>query len=241
MNADWISPEQKSLFRKKAIEEQNDAPLSLEYNGTGKVAERIRRIDDYRNSKNILVSLHPSLRQTCLNVLADQKKLLIPTPGLQKGFMLVSPTSVPPQKRKLAIRPIPNNPFGRKMPYEEPFQGLVDLIITEAFLLGRDGTRMGDGSGHLDIQCAILSSLGWLSPDVRVLAVADDRQIVPSVPVEKTDVRIHWIVTPTQVLAASHDEPFSCEISWEKLSKKQIRRNEALYFLNRRRLISLPH
>jgi 5-formyltetrahydrofolate cyclo-ligase len=199
-----------------------------------KAAERLRRtLPLYQKASSILVSLSPFLHQVKINTLADNKRLFIPTPGLQKGFNQINPKNVPVQKRKLAIQPFKDNPFHKKVPYDKPFTDPIELIITDALAVGMDGSRLGDGHGHLDLQCAILSNLGWLSPTVRVIAIVDESQIRSSLPMEETDIGVHWIVTAGQVLETQHTGSIHRDVVWEKLSRKSIRRNEALFFLYR--------
>lgn len=205
----------------------------LSANDAGRTAERLRSIPEYRDASMVLVSLHPSLRQAGLNVLADRKKLVLPTPGLQKGFVLIDPVTVPPPKRPMAVRPLLRNPFGTKLSYQESLVPPIDLIICEALFIGADGSRMGHGDGHLDLQFAILSTLGWLAATPRVIALVDDEQILPSVPVGPTDVGVHCIVTPHQVLRTGCTHLPRCGIIWEALNRKQVRRNEALFYLSR--------
>ena len=200
----------------------------------GKAAEKLRNIKAYQTAQNVLVSPAASLLQVRLNVLTDRKRLTMATPGLQKGFVLLEPEGIPFQKRSLAVRAGQDNPFAKKLAYDVPLKRPVDLIVTDALAISRDGSLLGDGHGHLDIQFAVLATLRWLHPQVRVLAIVQEEQILPSVPAEKTDVRAHWIVTPQEVYETARTDPPEAEVIWDKLDMKQIRRNDALFHLYKR-------
>jgi len=201
----------------------------------GKAAERLRHLPRYREAQSVMISPASSLYQVRLNALTDRKRLVMPTPGLHKGFVVVEPGFIPPRQRHSAVQPGPENPFATRMPYRELPGFLIDLIVTESLVVGRDGGRLGDGSGHLDLQCAILSSLGWLHPAFEVVGVVEDSRVVPSVPMKPGDVEIHWIVTPSRTERTPAAAPARVGIQWDRLSLKQIKRNDALFFLYRAR------
>lgn len=225
--------DEKTRFRQHMDSHYHGRLPFLSAKDAGRTAERLRSIPEYRDASMVLVSLHPGLRQAGLNVLADRKKLVLPTPGLQKGFVLIDPVTVPPPKRPMAVRPLLRNPFGTKLSYQESLVPPIDLLICEALFIGADGTRLGDGDGHLDLQYAILAALGWMAAAPRVIALVDDEQILPSVPVAQTDVGVHCIVTPRQVLRTGCTQLPRCGIVWAALNRKQMRRNEALFYLSR--------
>ncbi len=202
--------------------------------GWGKAAERLRRVDAYASASTVMASPLPLLRQVRLNILTDRKFLILPTPQLQKGFGLLDPAKIPPPKRSFAVGNNPGNDFAGKIPYQGEPKVSIDLIVTDALAVGTNGTRLGDGRGFLDLQYAILEALGWLAPKVEVAAVVEEMQICEDLPMEEGDVRVHWIVTPSRVLPTSWKGLASSRIFWEKLTPRDIKRNDALFFLNRR-------
>ncbi len=202
----------------------------------GKAAEKLRRLPVYKSARIIMASPALALRQVRINILADRKRLVMPTAGVQKGFVRVDPEGIPLAKRVFAAQMDPRNPFAAKIPYGKPLKHPIDLILTEALGVAEDGSRIGEGEGHLDLQYAILLSMGWLSPTVQIAAVVEEQQIHPTaLPMEPTDVAVHWIVTPQRAFQTSLTGTPAPDILWERLSPKQVRRNDALFFLNRNR------
>ena len=200
----------------------------------GKAAENLRRIAPYMQARTVLVSLHPALRQVCLNVLQDRKRLILPTPGLQKGFVLLDPAAIPPPKRHLAIRFKWKESSLSKIPYDKPLVEPIDMIVAESLAVTPDGKRIGDGRGFLDLQAAIVQILGWAHPAMQIVSLVQEDSIVESLPVEETDVGADWIVTPRRAWETSRPAPAARRIVWEKLDAKAIRRNDALYNLHRK-------
>lgn len=197
----------------------------------GKTAENVRRLPPYQKARTVLVSPHNALLQVRLNVLTDRKRLVVPTPGMQKGFLLFTPEAVPFARRHSIARLLPPPPFAVKLPFDKPLIPPIDCLITDLLAVGRDGTTLGTGQGHLDLQAVILQTLGWLTPDAAIVATVLDDQVLPSIPQEPTDVCAHWIVTPRNRSQTPCNGLPHGEIVWPLLNAKQIRRHSALFFL----------
>lgn len=200
----------------------------------GRTAERIRKLTAYRKALCVLCSPARELQQVRLNTLADGKKLLLPTPFLQKGFLFLDPRGISPSKRLKAVQPHPGNPFAARPPYHKPLAPPVDLIVSDAVAAARDGSLLGDGRGHLDLQVAALRELRWLHPGVQIVVVLGDDSVLEALPVEAYDVRAHWIVTPSAAVRTSCSEPPDATILWERLDRKTVRRNDVLFHLRGR-------
>ncbi len=231
----------KERLRQEAFDRCEERPAEERRDGWGKAAERLRRIDSYRTARTVLAPPVASLFQVRLNVLTDRKRLVMPSPGLQKGFLLVDPGRVPLKDRIQAVQPGPRNSYAAKIPYasvkgpsgDAPARTTaINMIITEAVAVGMDGSCLGDGQGHLDLQYAILGTLGWVDERVQIAALVEECRVRESVPMEPTDVGIHWIVTPERVLRTSCTALPSTGIVWSMLTRKQIKRNDALFHLH---------
>ena len=232
MESEETAKSPKELFRERFAADRTDRSLTQE--DWGKAAENLRRISPYAGARNVLVSPNPVLRQACLNLLNDRKRLYLPTPGLQHGFVRIDPEVIPPRKRRLAIQLKIKDPSLGKIPYDVPLEEPIDMIVTESLAVTHDGRRMGDGQGFLDLQATILHALGWADSAMRVVTLVREDQLVDSLPTENTDVGVHWIVTPKQALETHYHAPPRREILWERLSVKTIRRNDALFHLYRK-------
>ena len=79
----------------------------------------------------------------------------------------------------------------------EPLQGEIvedrdiDAVLVPGIAFDRHGHRLGFGGGWYDrmlVRCR---------PDALFCAIAFKEQIVPEVPAEPHDIRVHWIATPS--------------------------------------------
>jgi len=210
-------------------------PLSAP-RATGRLAERLRRTPWYRERRVFFVSLSPLLHQVRINVLADGKTLLMPSPSLRQGFLVFPARSVPFGKIPQAVTPKGAVRFGRRLTGGELRQWPVAVAVAEALLVDRRGVRLGAGDGFFDLALGILAAWQGLSEDLVTVAclAAADRLIDGPLPAEPFDV-------PVQV-AASHEgvvaldvAPPSPRIWWEYLDRRRIRRIDPLWKLWRDR------
>lgn len=78
----------------------------------------------------------------------------------------------------------------------------VDLILLPAISVGRDGSRMGKGAGYYDRALADIHTAvaaGNLAAAPVLAAIVYSSELVDIVPTESHDVRMDWVVTPTEL------------------------------------------
>jgi len=229
---------QKERIREELL--QTEAFTDTSQPRWGKAAERLRRLPCYRTARCLLIPPVQAFRQMALNALTDGKRLLLATPRLQNGFYLVDPAAVPPRKRPQAVVAHRSNPFARRVEYGLPRGPRVDLILTPSLAAARDGSRLGDGEGHLDIQAACLAELGWLQKGTRVVTVVAPFQIVPPLPMKSTDVGLHWVLTEEEAIRTGWNRPVQVPLLWPRLDRKTVRRNDVLFYLSGKRRQQKP-
>jgi|GEM_PF-1416721 len=224
-------PASKEDLRKAALQEMDLDP-GLQRNMGGKLAERLRRTSFYKKAGCVFVSPHPLLHQACLNVLTDRKLLILPGPQVQTGFHCLSPSAIPVPQRKGILRQLGGKKTTvPKIDYSKGPEKKIDLLLTMALTCGRDGSMVADGHGHFDLQYAILDTLEWLTSDALVAAFLGDDRFLRSAVTSTTDVPANQVLTPAQTLETSQKGRKRSSILWEELTEKQIRRNDALFFL----------
>jgi 5-formyltetrahydrofolate cyclo-ligase len=225
--------EQKQRLRRQWLE-TSGAPATSARAGWGRAAERLRKLSAYRDAAAVLASPTPALFQVRVNVLADRKLLVIPTPALEKGFLLVEGSSIPFPKLRSAAFPGRDNRFAELMDLSGSPHRRIELMAVEALAAGKNGGILGDGSGHLDLQYAVLGTLDRLDPGVQVAALVPPDRVLENVPAAPGDVPAHWIVTPEGIERTRAEELPPPAIDWERLSEKRIRRSDTLFQLRNR-------
>lgn len=85
--------------------------------------------------------------------------------------------------------------FNIPEPQTEPYKKPIDLILVPGVAFDREGNRLGRGGGYYD---KFLRS----QHHAVTIGVGYDFQIVDEVPIERNDIRVKYIITPTQTIEA---------------------------------------
>lgn len=197
----------------------------------GKIAERLRRLLVYRNASCVLVPPTAFFRQTAVNVLLDGKSLVFSSPKMHQGFYLVNPQRIPRPQRASAASFRSPNPWAHRIAHRAGEKVRVDVIVMPCLAASRNGGRLGDGSGLMDLQAACLGALGWLHARTAVVGVVPEAHLLDTIPMKSTDVFLHWIITEHRALQTTWHGQVQVPILWKMVDKKTLRRNDVLFFL----------
>jgi 5-formyltetrahydrofolate cyclo-ligase len=164
------------------------------FKGSEKTARRIRELADYKEARNILITPDSPQRKIRELALKDGKIVLMPTPKIKEGFLILDPKKIPRDKAAEAATIKGASKFGDK--------GLikVDLIVTGSVAVDLQGGRVGKGSGYADQEYAILKEHDLINETTKIITNVHDCQIVEKIPMEKHDIRADYIVTPERVI-----------------------------------------
>jgi 5-formyltetrahydrofolate cyclo-ligase len=163
--------------------------------GEGRAAERLRRTPEYRGAQVIFCAPDRSLLQVRINALHDGKSLIVATPGLRGGFVLLERGRLPFHRLAQVVSARGFQRHGRPLRLVgERFE--VDLLVTGALAVDDHGRRLGKGAGFFDLECALLAQAGWLSDRSIAAALVHEEQVVEAAPAGAHDVAVQLIVTP---------------------------------------------
>lgn len=171
-----------------------------DFEGSDRCIQRIRKLEAYRHAEVVFVTPDNCLELLREAAFADGKAVLATTYGIGRGFLLVRAEDVPMDQRPLAATLDGFERFARAVGPEDLAQlGPVTLLVTGASAVTTAGVRFGKGHGYFDLEWAMLGELGAVTPDVEVVAVVHDCQIVDAgaVPAHDHDALVDWIVTPS--------------------------------------------
>lgn len=176
---------------------------------------------EYREAKVIKVNPDAPQRRVRLRVLLDGKTLLMPSPRLRCGFLILNPSRI---RRELcgeasaiggAFR------YGRPCSLRELPQ--VDLIVAGSVAVSVDGVRVGKGGGYSELEYAVLREIGAAAEETPIFTTVHDVQVVGRVPQEPHDLTVDAIITPTRVVRVERSLRRPEGIFWEKIAPKQLR------------------
>jgi len=187
---------------------------------------------EFQNAKTVKVNPDSPQRQVRLEVLSHGKILLMPTPRLRSGFILLD-DNVPRDRVKLASSIRGAFTLGRKVLLDNV--PAIDLVVVGSVAVAQDGGRIGKGEGFSEMEYGILRELELVTESTPVITTVHESQIVASVPLEDHDIAVDYIVTPTRVLATGRLKPRPAGIIWSKVSPEMMERMPVLKELRERR------
>lgn len=195
----------KRLLREKIwkiMEEKHLAKFPLpcygripNFLGAEVAAERLRGLEEWRKAKVVFVNPDSPQRRVRENALKDGKTLIVASPRLKRGFILVNPDDVK-GKERLASTIKGCFKFGvETSDFPKP-----NLVVEGSVAVDTRGNRLGKGGGYGDVE---IKTLRRMFGDVLVVTTVHDIQVVEAVPFEEKDERVSVIVTPTRVIRVS--------------------------------------
>jgi len=188
--------------------------------GAERAAERILELEEYRDARVVKVSPDSPQKHVRYRCLLDGKILVMPTPRLSEGFLLLDPSRIPRGQLEYASTIRGAFIYGRKThPRDLP---RIDLIITGSVAATRNGLRLGKGGGYSELEYAILLEYDKIDPDITIATNIHDLQLVDRLPRDPYDLTLDIIATPTKLIKVQAVRERPRGIIWELLDREKI-------------------
>jgi 5-formyltetrahydrofolate cyclo-ligase len=161
-----------------------------------------------------VIMVNPDAAQMAVRQIAlhDGKRLLMATPRLRAGFVMLDPKIIKNHKGAATIRGALKN--GHKVDIRDV---KVDLIVEGSVAVDLKGGRVGKGGGFGDIEVAILTEIGAASDATPIVTTVHKLQIVESVPMSEHDILIDFIITPDRTIEVERGHRKPAGILWDLL------------------------
>ena len=229
--------EEKAKLRREVWDELLKAGAALpplpphgripNFKGAERAAELLASLPEWRNARVVKVNPDSPQRWVRLRALLEGKTLLMPTPRLREGFILLDPRRIPRRLFDKASTIRGAFEVGVKLPTIESLLSnirRVDLIVEGSVVVNEWGERLGKGEGYGELEYAILLELGIIEPEVVIATTVHDLQVTSRrIPQDPYDVPVDIIVTPTRVIRVERRESRPPGILWELLSEDKLR------------------
>lgn len=180
--------------------------------GSREAAMRLRSLPAYKSAKTIFVN--PDAAQLTVRELAlrDGKRLIMATPRLREGFIMLDPAEINDAGEAASIQGAFR--YGEKT----NVRGVkVDLIVEGSVAVDRKGGRVGKGGGFGDLEFAILHEAQSIMDNTPLVTTVHPLQIVEEVPMAEHDAPVDFIVTPDLIIKTTRAHPKPRGIIWELL------------------------
>lgn len=163
--------------------------------GANIAAEKLRQLEEWKRAKVIFVSPDSPQKKVRENALRDGKILIVASPKLKKGFIVLNPARTKGMEHFASTI---KGAFQLGLEVKLEHTPKPDLIVEGSVAVDFHGHRLGKGGGYGDLEIGFLKRMFGNIP---VATTVHDVQLVEKVPFdEKKDERISIIVTPTRVI-----------------------------------------
>jgi len=206
------------------------APKDITAADSGRLAERIRRLEGYRQCREIFIAPVESLWQARINALFDQKTLIMATGGLKQGFVRFKPNTIVFNQLAHAVSYKGMDKFGERLSTEALKELKIDLCLLDSEAVDQHGGRLGEGLGLTDLALAILQEQGAMAEGTRFISIAaENRRLAEDLPREAWDIALDGVVTLEETYYHKRQEGEVPKIEWSALPKKRIRKVQPLW------------
>lgn len=166
------------------------------FKGALEAALNLRRLKEYREAKAIFVNPDSAQYHVRRLALLDGKTVVMATPRLKSGFLVLRPDAVRGREGKAAT-------IKGAFKYGERVLDApkVDLVVEGSVAVDLKGNRLGKGGGYGDLEIAMVK--GRWGASVKVVTTVHSTQVVPKVPVTSKDERVDYIVTEKEIIKTS--------------------------------------
>jgi len=200
------------------------------FRGADRAAFRLLDIKEFVDASVVKVNPDSPQKHVRRLVLKMDKTLIMPTPRIKKGFLIVKPDNITDYEYASTIKGAFK--YGRYIhPSEMPE---IDFIVEGSVAVSRECDRIGKGEGYGELEYAILLEYGKIDYNVPIATTVHDMQIVDYIPRDPFDVSINYIVTPTRIIRCGGSIHRPRGIIWDSIDRHKIMEIPILYELARR-------
>ena len=190
----------------KLLEEKRVAkfPLSCygripNFEGSEKAAENLLKLKEWKEAKVIFINPDSPQRKVRELALKEGKTVIIASPKLKKGFIMISPKEVKGREREASTI---KGAFKYGKFLKENELPEVDLIVQGSVAVDKKGNRLGKGLGLGDREIEIIEKIS--RKKIPIITTVHEFQIVEKIPSEKHDKRVDVIITPSLIIRCNH-------------------------------------
>lgn len=201
--------------------------------GAEKAALRLSALPEYRSAEVVFCNPDAPQRPVREMALRDGKVLVMATPRLRRGLLVLEPSRIPRRALRRASTIKGAFQYGRPV---KPWDIQVDLKVVGSVAVAPDGARLGKGHGYSDLEFAILLECGALRPETPIATTVHDLQVLKpgEIPMTEHDVPVDFIATPTRTMRVRVPRPRPSGVNWALITERMIREMPILAELKER-------
>ncbi len=179
----------------------------------------------YQDAEVIFITPDNCIEQLRYQALLDGKKVLCTTYSIRRGFWLLDPATISPDRYLYAATLDGMEREGRPLTLVEISEqlGTVDFLVTGTGAINEEGVRFGKGHGFFDAEWAMLYKMKAVTVATPTAAVVHDCQLLQEkLYPEIFDTVADVVFTPTRTLEVSNPQKPECGIVWDLLDPHML-------------------
>jgi 5-formyltetrahydrofolate cyclo-ligase len=193
-------------------------------NFKGREDARDRLVEQSAYQEASTIKINPDSPQSPVRerAFADGKTLYMAVPKLrdEKCFLELDPADINADPGDVATIKGASTHGEPIHPSEMP---PVDLIVTGAVGVDREGHRLGKGGGYSDLEFALLLEFELIESDVPIWTTVHDLQVREEpLPTDDNDISLDGFVTPEQVVHVDSPPERPAGIDWDSLPAEKV-------------------
>ena len=190
--------------------------------GAENAAAFIHKIREFSRAE--VIKVNPDAPQSHVRriVLEQGKRLIMPTPRISSGFLLLEPKQIPRQLVRRAVSIAGAFKLARSIPLSE--LPPVDFIVAGSVAVSKEGARIGKGEGYSELEYGVLREIGLVNEGTKIATTVHDCQILQPFQTEEHDLPVDYVLTPTRMIETRTPLPRPRGIYWEKVTADMLRK-----------------
>ena len=179
----------------------------------------------YRDARCLFITPDNCLEHLRHRALCDGKQVLMTTYSIKRGFWLLDPARIPPDRYLYAATLDGMERHGTPMTLVEIRDTLpsLDFMVTGTGAINEAGVRFGKGHGFFDAEWGMLYRIGKISSRTPSAAVVHDCQVLTeTLYPEVFDTVADAIFTPTRTIEVDRPHKPTCGIVWPLLDPQML-------------------
>ncbi|ACB40797.1 5-formyltetrahydrofolate cyclo-ligase [Pyrobaculum neutrophilum] len=193
------------------------------FKGAERACQNLTRLGQFADAAVVKINPDAPQRPCREAALAAGKTVVMPTPRIREGFLLLDPRSIPREAYREASTIAGAFKWGRPVkPWHLPG---VDLVVVGSVAVNpRTGRRVGKSHGYAEIEWGILTAFGKAGEGTPVATTVHDVQLVEDdIPREPFDLPVDVVATPTKTIFVRRADPKPSGIYWEYVTEDMLR------------------
>jgi 5-formyltetrahydrofolate cyclo-ligase len=202
-------------------------------------AEQLAHTPEWRAACIVKVNPDAPQRGVRYRALRQGKTLLMPSPRLREGFVLLDPAVIGPRRLFAASSIKGASALGQAIGLDDLPR--IDLLVFGSVAVSPAGDRVGKGEGYAELEFAVLRTLGRVAEDVVIATTVHEAQVVDAIPREAFDVTLDLVCSPERVIRPAQRGPRPAGVLWDALSAERRAEMPILEQLYERRELAAGH